>query len=166
MYMIVNLCEIFQLKENTHYHRRHTSKVMAHPIHSVCNESESASYYSLRGRSFIRIPLKYYASITQKFNGIQDIAILKYFEIFQNYIIYDRAIFCRVTKTYPSHFPKQLLCRTPPGCPFWLLPTFVLILSHTLNIDGILVLTFIRNLQKMRISTFPGWRRADIFCFF
>ena len=78
--MIVNLCEIFQLKENTHYHRRHTSKVMAHPIHSVCNESESASYYSLRGRSFIRIPLKYYASITQKFTGIQDISILKYFE--------------------------------------------------------------------------------------
>ena len=38
------MSEIFQLRKNTHYHLRHTSQFMAHPIHSVYNGSESASY--------------------------------------------------------------------------------------------------------------------------
>ena len=38
------MSEIFQLRESTHYHLRHTSQFMAHPIHGVYNGSESASY--------------------------------------------------------------------------------------------------------------------------
>ena len=50
MYMVTNamspniMSEIFQLRESTHYHLRHTSQFMAHPIHGVYNGSESASY--------------------------------------------------------------------------------------------------------------------------
>ena len=50
MYMVANdmytdiMSEIFQLRENIHYHLRHTSQFMVHPIHSVYNRSESASY--------------------------------------------------------------------------------------------------------------------------
>ena len=38
------MSEIFQLRENTHYHPRHTLQFLAHPIHSVYNGSESPSY--------------------------------------------------------------------------------------------------------------------------
>lgn len=36
--------EIFQPRENTHYHLRNTLHFIAHRIHSVCNESESLLY--------------------------------------------------------------------------------------------------------------------------
>ena len=38
------MSEIFQLRENTYYHLRHTWQFMAHPIHSVYNPFESASH--------------------------------------------------------------------------------------------------------------------------
>ena len=38
------MSEIFQLRENTHYHLRRTSQFMAHPIHGAYNGPESASY--------------------------------------------------------------------------------------------------------------------------
>ena len=50
MYMVANgmspdiMNEIFQLRANTHYHVRHTLQSVAHPIHSVYNESEYALY--------------------------------------------------------------------------------------------------------------------------
>ena len=50
MYMVANsmspdiMSEIFQLRESTHYHLKHTSQFMAHPIHNFYYGSESASY--------------------------------------------------------------------------------------------------------------------------
>ena len=48
MYMVANdmytdiMSEIFQLRENIHYHMRHTLQFMVHRVHSVYNGSESA----------------------------------------------------------------------------------------------------------------------------
>ena len=48
MYMVANgmspdiMSEIFQLRENMHYHLRHKLQFIAHPIHNVFNGSESA----------------------------------------------------------------------------------------------------------------------------
>ena len=36
--------EVFKLREETHYHLRHTTQFLLDPIHSVFNGSESASY--------------------------------------------------------------------------------------------------------------------------
>ena len=50
MYKVVNgitteiTNEIFKLREETHYHLRHTTQFLVNPIHSVFNGSESASY--------------------------------------------------------------------------------------------------------------------------
>ena len=54
MYMVANdmspdiMSEIFQLKENPHYHLRLTLELMVHPIHYVYNGSEPASYLGLK----------------------------------------------------------------------------------------------------------------------
>ena len=50
MYMVANgmspdkISEIFQLRQNTFYHPRHTSQFMTHQMHSVYKGSESGSY--------------------------------------------------------------------------------------------------------------------------
>ena len=36
--------EVFKLREETHYHLRHTTQFLVNPIHSVINGSESVSY--------------------------------------------------------------------------------------------------------------------------
>ena len=41
------MSEIFQIRENTHYHLRHTSQFTAHQIHSVYKGSASASYLGI-----------------------------------------------------------------------------------------------------------------------
>ena len=52
MYEVVNgitpeiTNEVFKLREETHYHLRHTTQFLVDPIHSVFNGSESASYWS------------------------------------------------------------------------------------------------------------------------
>lgn len=38
------MSEIFQLRKSYHYHLRHTTQFMAHPVHSVYNGLESAWY--------------------------------------------------------------------------------------------------------------------------
>ena len=38
------MIEVFKLREETHYHLRHTAQFLLDPIHSVFNGSESASY--------------------------------------------------------------------------------------------------------------------------
>ena len=49
MYKVVNgispevINEFFKLREETHYHLRHTTQFLVDPIHSVFNGSESAS---------------------------------------------------------------------------------------------------------------------------
>ena len=36
--------EVFNLREETHYHLKHTTQFLVDPIHSVFNGSESTSY--------------------------------------------------------------------------------------------------------------------------
>ena len=48
------MSEIFQLRENTHYHLTHTLQFMAHPNHSIYNGSESA--LNLRHKIWELIP--------------------------------------------------------------------------------------------------------------
>ena len=40
--------DIFKLRDNTHYHLRHTSQSLADPMRNVFNDSESASYLGLK----------------------------------------------------------------------------------------------------------------------
>ena len=61
------MSEIFQLRENIHYHLRHTSQSMAHPIHSVYHGSESASY----------LGPKIWKSIPQEIKTIESLAGFK-----------------------------------------------------------------------------------------
>ena len=50
MYKVANgispeiMNEVFKLREEIHYHLRHTTQFLVDPIHSVFNGSESASY--------------------------------------------------------------------------------------------------------------------------
>ena len=50
MYKVINgiypeiMNEVFKLREETHYHLRHTTQFLVDPIHSVFNGNESASY--------------------------------------------------------------------------------------------------------------------------
>ena len=50
MYKVVNgispeiMNDVFKVRNETHYHVRHTSQLLIEPIHSVFNGSESASY--------------------------------------------------------------------------------------------------------------------------
>ena len=64
MYQVVNgispeiMNDVFKVRNEAHYHLRHTSQFLIEPIHSVFNGSESASYLDLKIWEQIPIEIK------------------------------------------------------------------------------------------------------------
>ena len=58
LYIIQIFNKVFQLRENTRYHLRHTSQFMAHPIYSVDNRFAYASYLGTKMWGLISTEIK------------------------------------------------------------------------------------------------------------